>query len=293
MEKQIVTLLQSRPFSITELMQRTDVLFESGLQLKRLEENFIIQRCGLTPTDLLHATDQFDRWDCKTARQFCQMFSRMTKIKMPDMIKQLLDMGIHRLALELLKRQLDDETDADALNTCPVCQTLIENLFTGGSDQYTVRIDLKRPVIGIGAPIHFFLPQAAAALRGQVVLPENADVANAIGAITSNVAIKRYVRISPNPWGGFLVDGLAGARPFIRFEDADAFAHDALTAMVLDLAHAAGTSSRKVTLTVNDKVSTLAGGHQMFIHRTIHAELTGRPDIVLKGNPLDQATIKN
>ncbi len=87
------------------------------------------------------------------------------------MIKQLLDMGIHRLALELLKRQLDDETDADALNTCPVCQTLIENLFTGGSDQYTVRIDLKRPVIGIGAPIHFFLPQAAAAFGARAILP--------------------------------------------------------------------------------------------------------------------------
>jgi N-methylhydantoinase A/oxoprolinase/acetone carboxylase beta subunit len=293
MEKKIVTLLQSRPFSINELMHHAGVLLESGLQLQRLEENFIIQRCGLTPTDLLHVTGRFDRWDCNTARQFCQMFSRMSKIEMPDMIKHLLDMGIHRLALELLKRQLDDETDADVLNTCPVCRTLIKNLFAGGSDQYTVRIDLKRPVIGIGAPIHFFLPQAAAAFGAKAILPENADVANAIGAITSDVVIKRQVRISPNPGGGFLVDGLVGARRFIRFEDADAFARDTLAAMVRDLARTAGTSSRKVTLTTKDKVSTLAGGQQIFIDRTIHAGLTGRPDIILKGNPLGHAAIKN
>ncbi len=293
MEKEVVTLLKSRPFSIDELKHRTDVLLESGLQLKRLEENFIIQRCGLTPTDLLHATGRFERWDCKTASRFCEMFSRMTKIKMPDMIKQLLDMGIHRLALELLKRQLDDETDADALHTCPVCRTLIKNLFAGGSDQYTVRIDLKRPVIGIGAPIHFFLPKAAEVFGARAVMPENADVANAIGAITSNVVIKRHVRISPNPWGGFLVDGLAGARPFVTFKNADDFARNVLTAMVRDLARTAGTSSRKVTLTTKDKVSTLAGGRQIFIDRTIHARLTGRPDIILKDTPARNTAIKN
>jgi hypothetical protein len=105
-------------------------------------------------------------------------------------------------------------------------------------------------VVGIGAPIHFFLPHAAKTLGTEAVVPENADVANAIGAITSNVVVKRQLRIIPDEEGGFLIEGLAGVRHFKKFDDADAFARDEL----------------------------------VFLGRTIHANLTGRPDIVVKQN---------
>ena len=56
------------------------------------------------------------------------------------------------------------------------------------------------------------------------LLPVNADVANAIGAITSNVLVKKQLRINASQEGGFLIDELAGARHFGKFEDADLFA---------------------------------------------------------------------
>ena len=58
----------------------------------------------------------------------------------------------------------------------------------------------------------------------EVLRPEHASVANAIGAITSNVVVKRQLRIIPDEEGGFLIEGLAGVRHFKKFEDADAFA---------------------------------------------------------------------
>jgi len=201
------------------------------------------------------------------------------------MAKHLLDMGIERLTLELLKRQLDDETDPEALYTCPVCKALLDNLFAGGDDQYGVRIDLKRPVVGIGAPIHFFLPRAAAFLGAEAILPEDSDVANAIGAITSDIVVKRDMRIVPNQEGGFLIEGLAGARHFLNFDTADAFARNQLGRMVRDLAREAGTSARVAELKTEDKILTSAGGMKIFMGRTIHAKLTGRPDMVVGENP--------
>ncbi|MGD2186305.1 MAG: hydantoinase/oxoprolinase family protein, partial [Desulfobacterales bacterium] len=280
-EEQIVTALKSRPFSINELIKKTGVLLESSLKLGRLEENFIIQRCGLTLTDLLHVTGLFERWNKDAAERICRIFSRLSNMDIPEMAEYLLDKGIERLTLELLKRQLDDETDPEGLYTCPVCKALVDNLFSGGSDQYAVRIDLKRPVVGIGAPIHFFLPRAAAALGAKAILPEDSDVANAIGAITSNIVVKRHLRIIPNQEGGFLIEGLAGARHFKNFDDADAFARDELGHMVRVLARAAGTSSRLIELKTEDKISSSANGMQIFMGRTIHAKLTGQPDIVV------------
>jgi N-methylhydantoinase A/oxoprolinase/acetone carboxylase beta subunit len=212
------------------------------------------------------------------------MFSLLTKMDIPKMAEHLLNLGETRLTLELLKRQLDDEVDPEALETCPVCQILVTNLLSDSSHSYTVRIDLKRPVVGIGAPIHFFLPRAAKALGTEAVLPENADVANAIGAITSNVVVKRQLRIIPDEEGGFLIDGLAGVRHFKKFEDADAFARDELVQRVRDLARIAGTSAQAVQLKIKDKIPKTADGKQIFLSRTIHANLTGRPDIVVKQN---------
>ena len=292
-EENVITLLKSRPFSIDELIKRTGVLFEKSLKLERLEDSFIIQRCGLTLTDLLHVTGRFNRWHKESAESYCQMFSRLTKMDIAEMADYLLDMGVERLTLELLKRQLDEETDPEALHTCPVCRTLVKNLLSGGSDQYAVRIDLKRPVVGIGAPIHFFLPRAAKALGAEAVLPQDADVANAIGAITSNVVVKRHLRIVPNQEGGFLIEGLVGARHFQNFAEADAFAREELARMVRNLAEAAGTSSRVVELRTEDQIPTTADGRQIFMGRIIRAKITGQPDMVAGDHDYRLAAVAN
>ena len=292
-EEKIVTLLKRRPYSIDELVKQTGGLFERSLMLGRLEESFIIQRCGLTITDLMHVTGCFERWNKDAAERICRIFSRLTKMDIPDMAEHLMSMVIERLTLELLKRQLDEETDPEALHTCQVCKTLVKNMLAGGSDQYAVRIDLKRPIVGIGAPIHFFLPKAAAVLGAEVELPEDSDVANAIGAITSDIIVNRHVRIMSNQEGGFLIGGIAGARHFDKFDDADAFARDELTRMVRSLARAAGTGSRAVELTTQDQIATTDDGMQIFMGRTIRAKLTGRPDIVVTENLHNTAAARN
>jgi N-methylhydantoinase A/oxoprolinase/acetone carboxylase beta subunit len=284
-EQIIMKLLSSRPHAIDELVDRTGVLFVSGLRLQRLEEHHVIQRCGLTLTDMLHVTGRFDRWSRETAEVFARMFTFLTKMELPEMAEHLLGLGVERLTMEVLKRQLSEETDPESLTTDPVCRTLVNNLLKGGNDQYAVRIELKRPVVGIGAPIHYFLPKVAKTLNVETLLPEHADVANAIGAITSNVQIKRHLRIIPNQEGGFLIDGLAGVRQFQRFKDADTFAREEITRLVRDQAFAAGTGSREVELITEDKRACTADGKPIFMGRSIHAKINGRPDaLALAGN---------
>jgi len=116
---------------------------------------------------------------------------------MDDMVHGLLEKGTQMLSLELLKSQLDEEIDPDAMEDCPVCQTLIKNLMSGGNGQYRLALELNRPVIGIGAPIQYFLPKAVLPLGAKAVLPKDADVANAICAVTSMVMVKRQLKIIP------------------------------------------------------------------------------------------------
>ncbi|MCB2145585.1 MAG: DUF1638 domain-containing protein [Deltaproteobacteria bacterium] len=280
MEKTVLSLLEKRPRSIDELARRTGVLTDRHLPLERLEENFVVQRCGLTPTDLLHIAGEFQRWSTAAAGQFFRMIAALSKTDEATLRKDLLETVSRNLALEILKRQLDDEVNPEALHSCPVCQALMNNVFSGGNSHYRMHIDFKRPVIGIGAPIAFFLPRAAAMIGARAVLPEHADVANAIGAITSNVVIERQVRIIPGGSGEFLIEGLAGFRRFKEFDRADAFAKDELVGLVRSLAREAGTSTRSVTVETEDQLPVDAGGHPIFIGRILKARLTGPPDRV-------------
>jgi N-methylhydantoinase A/oxoprolinase/acetone carboxylase beta subunit len=290
LEEEIIRLLEQRPYSLDELLHVTGAIAEGSLHFERLEENFIIQKCGLTLTDLLHVNGRFEEWDTETARQYAGFYSFLAHMPMPEMIDRILELGVKRLSMELLKRRLDDEMDPDKMEDCPVCKTLIHHLLNDQHPNYEVAIDFKHPVIGVGAPIKFFLPQAVVPFKAKAVLPEHADVANAIGAITSHVFIQKQLRIVPGGEDGFIIEGISGARKFKNIEDADRFAREALTDLVHKKAIEAGTSSRSITFETNDSIPLAATGEAVFLKRTISASLKGHPDLVVKKVPQKNAT---
>jgi hypothetical protein len=122
-------------------------------------------------------------------------------------------------------------------------------------------------------------------IGAQAVLPEHADVANAIGAITSNVVVERQVRIIPGEASGFLIEGLSGARRFNTIEAADTFAKSELVDMVRNLGREAGTNTTDVTIETEDQLPEDAAGHPIFIGRILTARLTGPPDRVATDAP--------
>jgi hypothetical protein len=52
-------------------------------------------------------------------------------------------------------------------------------------------------LVGIGAPIHIFLPDVARALGTKCIVPENAGVANALGAVIGNITATCEIEVRP------------------------------------------------------------------------------------------------
>ena len=149
----------------------------------------------------------------------------------------------------------------------------------GGGEDLAVRVELKHPVIGIGAPAHAFLPKAARLLNAEVIIPHDADVANAVGAITSHVRVTKTAWIRPDETGRFAVDGLPGAPRLATLDQAHRFATDELEKVVRQAARAAGTSESRVQIQVQDHVPCAADGTELFLERVVTACLVGRPDM--------------
>ena len=278
-ERRILEHLARRPWSLHELAQELDAVAWQFLPLERLERRHLVQRCGLTPTDLLHVAGRAGLWDADAARRMCGLFAKLAGVRGDDFAERTLQQANRKLAVELLKKQLAEEIDPDEIDDSPAAAALIRNSLEGGSAGYRVRVALARPVIGIGAPVHCFLPAAAKMLETEAIIPPHADVANAIGAITSRVSVRRQLKIAPNELGRYAVQGLADAPTFRDFEEAHRFALEALVRLVRGAARRAGTSRQMVEVAVADRVADVADGGQVFIGRTLEARLSGRPDV--------------
>ena len=281
-ETHLYTLLLERPYALEELAVLLNVLSARFLPLERLEESGLVQRCGLTPTDILHINGSFKKWNPDAARRMVKMLAKLAGTEPEALQNSLLERFEKDLAKELLRKQLSRDVNVDEAGETELSRHLLECILSEKNSRYSINAHLKNPIIGIGAPVHYFLPNAGKILNAEVVVPEDADVANALGAITSCVMIKQKVFIRPDQTGCFIVQGIKGGKQFDDIDKAEVWAVEHLRENVLKTGRAAGTSRKTIKIEIKDNIIDAADGTALFLDRTILAILSGSPDIALE-----------
>ena len=278
-EQRVIEALSERPMSVRELTERVGCVGWRFLPLAELEARHVIQRCGFTPTDALNVLGRASLWDTKASGVLCGLLAAAAGEAPEPFADRVFKEVVRTLASELLKKRLDEDTDTSGLETDPAAVYLLRRaLEDEPGEGVDVRVTLKYPIIGMGAPAALFLPEAAARLHTEAIIPEHADVANAVGAVTSLVFVRKRVRISVDETGRYSVGGLAGTPVFSDFEEAHRFAVVELKRMVRGAAAWAGTDEDRVEIVADDQVAAAADGTRLFLGRTIEARVTGRPD---------------
>jgi type IV secretory pathway VirB6-like protein len=84
----------------------------------------------------------------------------------------------------------------------------------GNNGFYSVKLSTPYTLVGIGAPVKIFIRDIAEMLGAKAFVPPNYEVANAVGAVASNISAAYTVEIAPNisPAGitGYTVYGTGG-----------------------------------------------------------------------------------
>jgi N-methylhydantoinase A/oxoprolinase/acetone carboxylase beta subunit len=93
-----------------------------------------------------------------------------------------------------------------------------------GSQKHFLDFGFRTPavLVGIGAPIHIFLPDVARALNTKSVIPENAGVANALGAVLGNITATCEIVVKPQ----YSIDGIGGYLVFGKSRNSHVFDKD-------------------------------------------------------------------
>ena len=118
-------------------------------------------------------------------------------------------------------------------------------------------LDTEAVLIGVGAPTHLFLQEVADALNTECVLPEDAEVANAIGAlnayIDTSVRVEVTQRLSTESGNYYIAHLPTGSRRFTDIDEAIAAAKEAAEEEAVREAKSRGASGKIVTNTYVDR----------------------------------------
>lgn len=279
-EEKIYTLLQENPLTPEQLAAELGMLTPQFLSTTRLEEYGLIQRCGLTPTDLLHIQGEFRRWNSEPASMMLDILARSLHTSSEQLACDLMKMVTTQLATELVKGGVFQDFSEDELAESSVYNHIVKQLFDEKKTQHGLKAAFAHPIIGIGAPTPYFLPEAGRLLGAKIIIPQNADVANALGAITSHIRVHNSITIQPTSSGHYAVIGIAENPRFTSLEIAEEWVLNYLQASLRRDAHEAGTLEQTVDVDINDSVTTLADGSTLFLERRITGSIKGSPDIV-------------
>jgi N-methylhydantoinase A/oxoprolinase/acetone carboxylase beta subunit len=278
-ETEILRHLQTRPYSLHELAAVLEKPHPSMVPLKRLLAGNLVQRCGFTPTDALHAAGRVSLWDHATALRGAEIYARHIGEPTSALVLRVLTIFERTLAAEILKKQLSEDGPLTNMDGQPLATAMLDRILDqDSSGGFRLQASLQHPVIGIGAPAACFIPDACLRLNARAIIPPHAEVANAVGAIIGSISIRRQIRITTDESGYMHLNGVPDAPVYKTIEEATAGAEAYLRDQLALQAINAGCRTPAITLSTDDTVAPAADGTVIFISRTVDGHATGAPD---------------
>lgn len=227
-ERTFCEALKKEPLSYEEAALTMGVeLYSLYTYTDRLEKEGVIMRCGLTSTDIMHLKGDFAffskeaallgadfvaRSSGKTVEELCDWVYNEVKKKLYFYIAEML---LYEERPELKKTGLDQQLSS-------MLEWSWEQSQHGMGRHIGLSFETKFHLIGVGAPIHIFLPDVAKALGCECVIPDQANVVNAVGAVACSIMASHTVEIWPDD-GGFVVNDESGSHVIKELDEAVEF----------------------------------------------------------------------
>ncbi|KIN74334.1 hydantoinase/oxoprolinase N-terminal domain-containing protein [Sulfitobacter guttiformis] len=260
---------------------------ESGA-LTRLVERGLVQVAGVTPSDASHVTGSADAWDALAAEKALALFGRRRTgagdrlAPEPEvMARMIVEQLEYQTALALLETAFAEEENGFGVEPAVLARHVLMQRGLGGH-RGLVKLDtgLAVPVIGLGASAATYYPAVGLRLGCEMILPEYAGVANAIGAVVGRVTMREAGTITSPSEGKFRVHLLDGPEDFSRQEDALLRLEDVLRKRAVSAAEAAGAADITVNVVRDLRVAGIEG-REVFVEAEVTVEASGRPRVAV------------
>ena len=259
--------------------------------MERLVARGLVMISGVTPSDASHVLGRLDAWDGTASVKALKLLAKRRngsgdRIALDGAVlaQAVIDQLTAQTVECLLEAAFDEdggfEEQAEGLARHP--------LTTAGLNRHRgvveVTLRLGVPVIGLGASAPSYYGAVGERLGCEMILPEHAGVANAIGAVVGQVSQRAQGLVSSPGEGRFTAHLPEGLQTFNTRDLALDTLEAALVAEATARAHAAGAADLRVT-TTRDIREAQVEGNPMFIEATVTVTASGRPRVAHETRP--------
>ncbi len=272
----------TRPMPMAEaLTSRLEVA-----ALDRLVARGLVMIAGVTPSDASHVLARLDAWDGLAAEKAVRLIAKRRTgagdrfATGPDAFARAV---VDQLTTQTVNCLLEAAFGEDpAFSGEPPEALARHTVVVAGLAQHRGVIEVSTrlgvPVVGLGASAPSYYGAVGARLGCEMILPEHAGVANAIGAVAGQVSQRAQGIVSSPAEGRFTAHLADGLQSFANAEAALAAVEAALVAEASDRARRAGAMDLRVSVTRDIRQAEVEG-RQMFIEATVTATASGRPRV--------------
>ena len=249
--------------------------------LKRLSARGLVRMAGFTPSDAAHVTGDHRAWDRHAAQKAADLMARHRtgagRPAAPDgaaFAATVLEALVSRSATLLMDAALVHDGVGEGLASSRLARAALD----GHAGAARIDIGLALPLIGLGASAPVYYPGIARRLGTEALIPPDADVANAVGAVAGRVRIVRRAVVSQPAEGLFRVHLAEAPGDFSDLPSARAHAFRALGEAARANAQNAGAA--EIGLSENwEEQSATVEGRPVFVEAIAEVVASGRPQI--------------
>ena len=279
-EAKLYDLVGPAPLPLDTLLTST----AQNATLNRLVSRGLVHVCGFTPSDAAHTLGRQANWNAETARLGAELFARKRDGRgqpiapTPEALSERVLSALTRWSAEVILETAFAEDGLDGAAT--VAHALVQRAVDAHAGIARLTVALDRPVIGLGAsaPLHYAgLPPL---VGNGCVVPEDTDVANALGAVVGQVRVTAEAEVAQPKEGLFRVSVGDTVRDFTGETAAMDYAEKQVRDIASGRALAAGTDTAEIEVTRDLNTATVAG-QRTFVAAHVVAVATGRPRIAV------------
>jgi N-methylhydantoinase A/oxoprolinase/acetone carboxylase beta subunit len=254
--------------------------------LSALVARGLVMIAGVTPSDAAHVLGMQSGWDAEAARKALTLAARRRT-----------GAG-ERFAAdpETLARRVIDQLTQQTVDCLLEAAFAEDSAFAGQDEAVLARHPLTRagaarhsgvikttltlgvPVIGLGASASTYYGAVGAALGAQMILPQHAGVANAIGAVVGQISQRAAATITSPAEGRFTANVLGDLVHFSDQTAALTAVETALSADATAAARRAGAADVRLSVTRDIREADVEG-RKMFIEARVTVTASGRPRV--------------
>ncbi len=279
-ERTVLERIAATPVSLNDLL----TLNNQKPLLDRLVGRGLVQIAGITPSDALHVLGLQDHWNVEAARLGLQLAARRR-----DGAGRAISHSAEEMAEKIVRRLTRQSAEA-VLSTClaadgaetidPAVSVAVDRALERRPGIARFSLALDRPLIALGASARIYYPAIADMLGAIPVIPSDADVANAIGAVVGQIRVTATVVVTSPEEGRFILSGAGGHTVVTGEAAALNAARGRALAEALANARAGGAADPVGTLAEEVDAPQIDGSRQ-FLEARITAIASGRPRVAL------------